>query len=156
MTRLELEPDDLERRIGSALRALPEPRAPRTLSPRVMAAVAARANRPWYRREWVVWPRGWQMASALLLTAMLLGVVVLTPYVTDAAEEVFTGVALEAGARATGDAALVSALAQAAHVLAGVGVRVIERALPLVLLMYTACLMLGAALTRVALGEAAS
>jgi hypothetical protein len=151
-----LELDDLERRVGDALRALPEPRAPRTLLPRVMTAVAMRANQPWYRREWIAWPWGWQMASALLLTATLLGVVVLTPHVTDVAAEVLTGVAHEAGARATGDAAFARAVAQAAQILAGVSARVVERALPLVLLMYTACVMLGVALRRVALGEAAS
>ncbi len=46
------------------LQRLPAPRAPRTLLPRVMAAVELRASTPWYSRAWVTWPRALQVASA--------------------------------------------------------------------------------------------
>jgi hypothetical protein len=59
--------------LDDELRRLPAPRAPRTLLPRVMAAVELAAEQqeaaPWYSRAWVTWPRGLQVASA---TAVLL------------------------------------------------------------------------------------
>ena len=55
--------DDLERRVSAELRRLPDPRAPGTLLPRVLAAVDAWINRPWYARAWFTWPLGWQVAS---------------------------------------------------------------------------------------------
>ena len=58
-----MNPDDLERLAHHELHRLPAPRAPRTLLPRVMAAVEAWANRPWYTRAWFTWPLGWQVAS---------------------------------------------------------------------------------------------
>ena len=64
-----VHPDELESRIDRELRRLSAPRAPRTLLPRVMAAIAM-AQRPWYARGWRTWPLGWQLASA---TAGLVG-----------------------------------------------------------------------------------
>lgn len=55
--------DDLERRIDRALRRLPPPRAPQTLLPRVMTAVHARSERPWYARPWFSWPLVWRVLS---------------------------------------------------------------------------------------------
>jgi len=55
--------DDLETSVDRALRQLPEPSAPQTLLPRVMAAVEAWSRRPWYMRAWFTWPIGWQAAS---------------------------------------------------------------------------------------------
>jgi hypothetical protein len=61
---MTMEQDELERVIDRRLRELPAPRAPRTLLPRVMAAVAD-ARRPWYARGWRSWPLGWRTAAAL-------------------------------------------------------------------------------------------
>lgn len=55
--------DELEQRVHEELRRLPSPLAPGTLLPRVLAAVDAWANRPWYARAWFTWPLGWQIAS---------------------------------------------------------------------------------------------
>ena len=62
--------DDRDRagRLHDALQRLPYPRAPRTLLPRILAAIA----RPWYAREWLAWPRQWQAAS--LVFAVLSGI----------------------------------------------------------------------------------
>lgn len=75
-----MEPRDLESLIDAGLHRLPEPRAPRTLLPRVMEAVAATEaaaieapRQPWYARPWVTWPLGWQSASLVLLVATLIG-----------------------------------------------------------------------------------
>ena len=56
-------PADLERVVHRELQRLPLPRAPHTLLPRVLAAVDAWVNRPWYERAWFTWPLGWQVAS---------------------------------------------------------------------------------------------
>lgn len=63
-----------------ALRAMPEPRAPRTLAPRVMAAVHARIAHP-PARTWFEWPRVWQVASLSTAVAVLAAVVVGWPFV---------------------------------------------------------------------------
>jgi hypothetical protein len=66
--------DDLERRTRDELARLPAPAAPPTLLPRVLAAVEAWINRPWYTRAWFTWPLGWQAVS--------IAVVALTLYAT--------------------------------------------------------------------------
>lgn len=65
--------DELERRVHEELRRLPGPLAPRTLLPRVLAAVDAWANRPWYARAWFTWPLGWQIASVAALAFAVYG-----------------------------------------------------------------------------------
>ncbi|MFA5189739.1 MAG: hypothetical protein WC740_03385 [Verrucomicrobiia bacterium] len=62
---------DLEKWTDRELRPLPAPRAPETLAPRVMAAIAARAALPWYRQTWFEWSRGWQAASAVVAASLL-------------------------------------------------------------------------------------
>ncbi len=59
----------LERQIDRALKTLPELRAPRRLSSRVMAAIAAREALPWYRQPWQNWSLPWRMVSMALLLA---------------------------------------------------------------------------------------
>jgi hypothetical protein len=76
-----MRPVDLETRVASDLRRLPSPRAPRTLLPRVLAAVQAWSMRPWYSREWFTWPLGWQVGSIGLLMAMLGGSAIALPVV---------------------------------------------------------------------------
>lgn len=70
---------DLEQRVDRELRRLPPPRAPHTLLPRVLAAVEAWVNRPWYTRAWFTWPLGWQVASVALLALAIAGVWMLPP-----------------------------------------------------------------------------
>jgi len=70
---------DLEQKIDRELRRLPAPRAPHTLLPRVLAAVEAWVNRPWYTRAWFTWPLGWQVASVALLALAVAGVWMLPP-----------------------------------------------------------------------------
>ncbi|HUF46180.1 MAG TPA: hypothetical protein VMM93_00125 [Vicinamibacterales bacterium] len=68
-------------RLHRALRRLPCPRAPHTLLPRVLAAIA----RPWYAREWLAWPLRWQVASLALAVLMVTAgwlVVTTSPQVT--------------------------------------------------------------------------
>ena len=63
----------LETAIDRELKALPELAAPRTLGPRVMRALEARANRPWYRQSWQMWPQALQTASLAVLLALFAG-----------------------------------------------------------------------------------
>ena len=65
-----MDSSDLERRVDGALKALPAPAAPRTLLPRVMAAVAHARPAPWYSRAWLTWPRPAQAASIALLAVV--------------------------------------------------------------------------------------
>jgi hypothetical protein len=71
--------DDLEQQVHEQLRRLPAPRAPQTLLPRVLAAVDAWANRPWYSRAWFTWPIGWQAASVALVALCIYGTWLLPP-----------------------------------------------------------------------------
>ena len=59
-----MNPDpQLEREIHDALRRLPQPRAPRSLAPRVMQAIAA-ARRP--QAGWRVWALHWQLLGLVV------------------------------------------------------------------------------------------
>ena len=64
---------ELEKRVDDALADLPPLAAPDTLLPRVLAAVQAWAERPWYQRAWLTWPVGLQVASAALLCVIVAG-----------------------------------------------------------------------------------
>ena len=66
--------DELEELIERNLQALPSLRAPETLLPRVLTAVAAWSARPWYARAWFSWPIGLQIASAVALTVVVAAV----------------------------------------------------------------------------------
>jgi hypothetical protein len=71
-----MAPSDLERQIHEALRRLPAPRAPHSLTSRVMAAVRARREAPWYERPMTTWPLGLQtLATALAVVPLtILGI----------------------------------------------------------------------------------
>jgi hypothetical protein len=73
---------DLERFVDGKLRQLPLPHAPETLVPRVMAAVRAWVERPWYQRAWFTWPLGWQVASGTALVLTLLAIATGLPWMT--------------------------------------------------------------------------
>lgn len=132
-----MEPADLERRLGEALARLPLPQAPPTLAPRVMVALARRRGRPWYRREWLEWPRQWQVVSAALGALVIVGLARLD-----------TG-----GAAAVSDARVGSTLL-AVQILWRV---VVEPVLPVVfglaMVMSLACVALGLTLNFVAQGR---
>lgn len=63
----------LERDLDRRLKRLPMPQAPSSLAPRVMAAIALSQRAPWYSRAWSAWPLGWQVASALSVVSILIG-----------------------------------------------------------------------------------
>ena len=47
---------ELEALVDRELKSLPPLAAPPSLAPRILAALAARAAVPWYRRAWQEWP----------------------------------------------------------------------------------------------------
>lgn len=49
-------PEDFEKRLHQTLRSLPDRPAPRTLESRVLAAIAARAALPWWKKSFAQWP----------------------------------------------------------------------------------------------------
>ena len=55
--RLPPEPDPLTAWTHATLRSLPNPTAPATLAGRVLAELARRERLPWWRRDFVCWPR---------------------------------------------------------------------------------------------------
>ncbi len=70
-----LPPDDLEHRIDRLLRDLPPHHAPASLEDRVLAALAARDARPWWRRSYTHWPAAVQGAF-LAISAVLVALVI--------------------------------------------------------------------------------
>jgi hypothetical protein len=75
-----MDPADLDARLDRELKALPAPRAPRTLLPRVLAATV---QRPAGARAtgWFTWPLGWRIASiaAVALAVAGFSMLVATP-----------------------------------------------------------------------------
>src|SRR5436190_15551415 len=72
---------DLERHVDRVLADLPPIGAPDTLLPRVLAAVEAWAERPWYQRAWLTWPVALQAASVVLLLLLVVGGAAVLPVV---------------------------------------------------------------------------
>jgi hypothetical protein len=148
-----MDPADLERLIDTELRKLPAPRAPRTLLPRVMAAVQESADRPWYTRAWLTWPVAWQAVSVVLLFGSIAGGAMLLPALQAAAD------ALTFVADVRGDVAETTRNVEVATT----AVRVVWRALlapvvpyafGLVFLMCVACAVFGTALNHLVFGKA--
>lgn len=53
---MKRSPEQLEKLIHQTLRSVPDRRAPHSLEARVMAAIAERAARPWWRQSYASWP----------------------------------------------------------------------------------------------------
>jgi hypothetical protein len=60
----------LEQLVHQTLRSLPDRRAPRTLESRVLAAIAARQARPWWRQSFGHWPLAVRAAFLVLATGL--------------------------------------------------------------------------------------
>ena len=133
-----------------ALRALPEPRAPRTLAPRVMAVVHARLAHP-PSPTWFEWPRVWQVSSLSAAVGLLAAVVVGWPFLVEALQPGVNAIVARVDP--------IIQTGQAAWAFAGVVFRAVWHplAMPFVLFvtaMTIACATVGAMLGRVALGGA--
>jgi hypothetical protein len=126
---------DVSALVVRELDQLPDPRAPRTLLPRVMAAVQAWVSRPWYQRAWLTWPRGWQLASAIVLAMLVSGLALLIPDAGAAARGLTVSVATSLGV-ATNASGLVQQIGAA-----GTAMEVVWRSLVEPVAMYAAALV---------------
>ena len=68
-----MDPVDRDAQLDRELAALPRPRAPRTLLPRVLAATVDRPPLP-AATGWLTWPLGWRIASGVPLLALIAGI----------------------------------------------------------------------------------
>ncbi|HEY0876441.1 MAG TPA: hypothetical protein VGD94_23405 [Vicinamibacterales bacterium] len=65
-----MDPVDLDDRLDRELKALPRPRAPRTLLPRVLEATVHRPQ-PAAASGWSTWPVAWRLASIIALLVVI-------------------------------------------------------------------------------------
>jgi hypothetical protein len=149
-----VQPGDLERLADVRLRALPLLRAPETLLPRVMAAVAAWASRPWYQRAWFTWPPAGQVAAVAVLALVAAAILILLPALAAPLGNVVGGLAPGGQEYLIETAGQLRAAAEAAAVLCRVVVLpVLSYAFVLVVLMWVACAVFGLALTFAVTGR---
>ena len=148
-----MHPDDLERIVDRALKQLPGPRAPRTLLPRVVAAIETGHVEKPSPRPWLSWPLGWQVASLAALVVLGLGLSTLWPSVQSAVQPRIAPALTELTAAVVDVTAKVSVVATVARAVWQVIVQpLLGYVLVLVLMMCAACAAFGAALGRVVLG----
>ena len=148
-----MDPVDLERLIDRELRTLPPPRAPRTLMPRIMAAVHEAVERPWYARAWLTWPLTAQFASALLVMAAVAGSSYLLPQIRTAAASL-TFIADVRGDVADSTRGVETATTAIRVVWRTILAPVVPYAFGLVTLMCAACAVFGTALNHLVFGKA--
>jgi hypothetical protein len=133
-----------------ALRALPDARAPRTLAPRVMAAVHARMARP-APRTWFDWSLAWRVGSVAGAVAALVATVLVWPHVVAWAQPAVQAVRT----RTAGVADRAGVVLNVAGVLFhAVWYPFVQPFLIFVTVMTITCATLGALVSRVALGGA--
>ena len=145
--------DDLDSLVGGALDRLPPPRAPRSLLPRVMAALEANqaAHRPAPRaRPWLAWPLAWQVASIAIVMAMTLGIWRLWPHTVSLVAWFTPPSVAETGTELASVGTTAAAVAGAVRTVWHALVQpFVFYMLALVLAMCAACAAFGAALGRV-------
>lgn len=149
-----MSPFELDRHVHRDLRRLPEPKAPATLLPRILAARARLDARPWYRRAWVSWPLGWRVAStvasAAMIAALSLATAAFYPELAAWMTAAGNGAALRVGRLAPGLRETVITLDAIWQAL----IRPLGWYLVVPLfMMWAACAAFGVALTRIASGE---
>jgi hypothetical protein len=145
---------DLEHQLDHELRRLPAPKAPVSLMPRVMLAVAQAESAPWYSRAWMTWPVALQVSSAAFLALVVIGLWRLMPSVLawmPAASPVFG----QAMARLAPAVQVFSEVATLVRVLWSVIIQPIALYfLALVIALSLVCAVFWTAVNRVALGGA--
>jgi hypothetical protein len=148
-----VDPERFADVVGTRLRQLPMPSAPRTLLPRVMAAAQQWARRPWYARAWFTWPFAWQAASIAGLCLLGAGAVMLLPGVESGAARIAAGYSGGVGSNAVDIIGRVEVTMNAALILWRTIIRPLAPyAFAFIALMSLACGVLGAALNHVAFG----
>jgi hypothetical protein len=150
-----MDPFELERLIDRELKQLPAPSAPRTLLPRVRAAVEQRAARPWYLRAWFTWPGPVQAVFGAMLVAIVAAGALGLPGVSAALAGLDWNLEMPMSIDLVGMPAWIGAAWDATRVLWRVLVQpIFSYVVMFVLVMSAACVAFGTALDRVALGGA--
>ena len=161
-----MDPRETEEVVHQALRALPSPRAPQALLPRIMAAVADQqsahvrqgdsgqpAARP--ARTWFTWPLLWQAASIAALLLLTSGIVWIWPATWNVVSSYSVMAWSFAAPRVLHLLADASAVVTFGSIVWDVFLQpVVTYLMAWIVLMSVACTALGAALGRVALGGA--
>jgi hypothetical protein len=148
-----MDPADLKSEIDRALKSLPDPRAPRTLLPRVMAAVEQQQARQPKRRTWFTWPLGWQVASVTALILLAAGLAWVLPSAQTAVSASTANAVASVHTRFAGVIEDASALTTAARIVWTAFFQpIVGCLLAFLVVMSVACAAFGAALGRVALG----
>jgi hypothetical protein len=155
-----MHPGDLEDVVDRALKRLPEPRAPHTLLPRVMAAVederAARlagSSRRTGARPWLSWPLASQVASLAVLVVLAMGIARLWPQAQDVFQQSAPPVLADVATSVGKIASTATTVASVTRIVWNALVQpLVAYVLVLVLVMCAACVTFGAALGRVVLG----
>jgi hypothetical protein len=144
---------DSDRPLHRALRQLPAPRAPITLVPRVMAAIAAQQAAA---RSWFAWPLAWRIASIAALVLFAAGAVAAWPAIEAAGGWVASSTgAAAARARAQSALAFVDAVMTVASMTWTTILRPVAGYLLIwVGVMTAACAAFATAVGRIALGGA--
>jgi hypothetical protein len=150
-----MTPADLETLARGAVRALPAPRAPQTLVPRVMRAVQAWAERPWYARAWFTWPVACQAVSVAALALVIVGGLMLGPRAEAAASAALSIVRSQVVGNVANVAPPVEATASGAGILWRTLIEPLATyAIGVIVLMCLACAAFGTALNRVVIERA--
>jgi hypothetical protein len=119
-----------------------------------MLAVRAAAARPWYARPWMVWPAGWQVASVVALLALVAGTAMVVPAVQPYGAPVLAwvdGLLTPAARVVTAVETVTVAIEIVSRV---IGQSIIGLVLALFVVMLTTSVVIGAAISRLALGGA--
>ena len=148
---MTIEPEDLERHVHRALADLPSPRAPRSLRPRVMAAVTPEVmGRPWFTWPWPV-----QVATVVAAVACVGGLVWAWPTLLAALGAAVPEPVQASAGYAEGVAETSAALARLLRLTwSAVVAPLAKLVLLLTVMLCTACAVCLAALSRMALGGA--
>jgi len=65
----------LAEQLHRELHQLPNLKAPTTLGPRVLAAIAARQEAPWWKKSWASWPASMKLAFLVTGIAAIAGLI---------------------------------------------------------------------------------
>lgn len=153
---MTLDPSDARDPLHRALTALPAPKAPATLLPRVMAEVALRQQRQAGIVPWFNWPVEWRWMSAAALVLLVVAGSLLGPGLEALAGAAFANAT---GAIEERMVAVAPGSAAAAHLASVAWEMVVQPAISFVLMwvvvMCAACAAIGAAFSA-ALGRAAN
>ncbi len=147
------DPDETwETRLDRELKRLPDRSAPRTLIPRVMAAVQTRAVAPWYHQPWWDWHPALKAVSLLGLSGLLGVATWLILHSGDLGWTAAVSAEIKTWFAPLSPvwALLTSLVGALALVLKGVGSWVLLGAASLCAFMYLSCVALGTAVYRVA------